>query len=186
MRCLFSYNRLIDNRLYVCSRAHSSEVRIVARWAHPVAQEYVYHVVFRVNPEACSRKSSVPHHLGRRFIASRGICRVVHIGLVETKPPEAIRAFVGQECLNRGRLQISHSTIRPAVKPHLKQLCQVVGVRKQTSIALHSAQNGCKLYKRCRRCRGNCKAEAGFYECNLRCRRRNKSIHSFSCREAER
>ena len=70
---------------------------------------------------------------------------ITHDRLVKAQAAVAVGTLLGQEGLDCGSLQQSHAAIGAAVEPHLEQFCQVIGIGKQTRIALHSAREGGQL-----------------------------------------
>ena len=125
--------------------AHSAKVGIVARGRHAVAQEDVNHIGFRVHPVASAGESGVAHRFGACFGASARPFGFFHPGFVEAQTAVRIGALGIEEGFHRGELQVAVATVGAAIEPHLEEFAKVVGIGKQSRIALHASREGSQL-----------------------------------------
>jgi len=135
----------VDEGLDVAAGADAAKVGIVARGAHPIAQEDVEHVVLGIYPEAGARESGVAIGLGGGLGTGVAGVRISHNGFVEAQAAMTIGALLRREGLDGRGFQQAHAAVGAAVEPHLEEFGQVVGVAEQAGIALHTAREGCQL-----------------------------------------
>ena len=62
------------------------------------------------------------------------------IGFIESQSPPAVAAFGFGEQVHGFFAQQAFTAVFAAVEPHLRQLCQIVGVGKQSGVTRNSAK----------------------------------------------